>query len=84
MADENVITRAMPTPMLQKWSVLADNSEQKYRVMRLKKGEDDAVAEKKHVAQVSLAAKNSRKQALQKNKAKRIKNEIERNQVFPG
>ncbi len=73
MADENAIARAMQTLTLKKWSVLANNSELIYRGLHLKKGEDDAIAEKKLIAQICLAAENSRKQALQKNKAKRIK-----------
>jgi hypothetical protein len=65
MADENTIARAMQTPTFKKWSVLADNSKLIYRGLHLKKGEDDAVAEKKLIAQICLAAENSRKQALQ-------------------
>jgi hypothetical protein len=66
MADENAIARAMQTPPFKKWSVLADNSELIYMGLHLKKGEDDAVKEKKLIAQIYLAAENSRKQALQK------------------
>jgi hypothetical protein len=61
MADENVISRAMQTSTFKKWSILANNSELILRGLHLKKGEDDAIAEKKLIAQICLAAGNSRK-----------------------
>jgi hypothetical protein len=78
MADENAIVRAMQTLTFKKWSILANNSELIYRGLHLKKGEDDAIAEKKIIAQICCAAENSRKQALQKkqsqeNKKKKLK-----------
>ncbi len=66
MADENPIARAMQTPTFKEWSVLANNSELIHRGLCLNKGEDDAVVEKELIAQICLAAENSRKQALQK------------------
>ncbi len=66
MADENTIARAIKILTFKKWSVLADNSELIYRSLHLKKGEDDAVVEKNFIAQICLAAENSRKQTLQK------------------
>ncbi len=41
--------------------------------MHLKKGEDDAVAEKKLIAWICLATENSRKQALQKKQSQENK-----------
>jgi hypothetical protein len=78
MADENAIPRAMQTLTFKKWSVLANNSELICRGLHSNKGEDDAIAEKKLIAQICLAAENSRKQALQKkqsqeNKKKKLK-----------
>ncbi len=72
MADENAIARAMQTPTFKKLSVLAD-SELIYRGLHLKKGEDDAIAEKKLIAWICLAAENGRKQALQKNQSQENK-----------
>ena len=83
MADENAIARAMQTPMFNEWSILANNSELIYRGLHLKKGEDDAIAEKKLIAQICLAAEVAGSRLCRKNKAERIKNEIKRNQVSP-
>jgi hypothetical protein len=66
MADEKTPARAMQTLTFKKWSVSANNSVLKYRGMHLRKGEDDAVVEKKLIAQICLATENSRKQAWQK------------------
>jgi hypothetical protein len=41
--------------------------------MRLRKGEDDAIAEKRLIAQICLATENSRKQALQKKQSQENK-----------
>jgi hypothetical protein len=73
MADENATARAMHTPPFKEWSVLANNSVLIYSSLRLKKGEDDAVAEKKLIAQLCLAVENSRKQALQKKQSQENK-----------
>jgi hypothetical protein len=50
MADENATARAMQTLPFKEWSILADSSVLIYRGLRLKKGEDDDVAEKKLIA----------------------------------
>jgi hypothetical protein len=66
----------MQTLTFKKWSVLANNSELIHRGLHLKKGEDDAIAEKKLIAQICLAAENSRKQQKkqsQENKKKKLK-----------
>jgi hypothetical protein len=63
----------MQTLTFKKWSILANNSELIYRGLYLKKGEDDAIAEKKLIAQICLAAENSRKQALQKKQSQENK-----------
>jgi hypothetical protein len=63
----------MQTLTFKEWSVLADNSVLIYRGLRLKKGEDDAAAEKKLIAQICLATENSRKQALQKKQSQENK-----------
>ncbi len=74
MADDNAIARAMQTLTFKEWSVLADNSELIYRgLQHLKKGEDNAVAEKKLIAQICRATENSRKQALQKKQSQENK-----------
>jgi hypothetical protein len=73
MADENAIAKAMQTLTFKKWSVLANKSELIYRGLHYKKGEDDAIAEKKLIAQIHLATENSRKQALQKKQSQENK-----------
>jgi hypothetical protein len=73
IVDENAIARAMQTLTFKKWSILANNSELIFRGLHLKKGEDDAIAKKKLIAQICLATENSRKQALQKKQSQENK-----------
>ena len=75
MANENTIARAMKTPTFKKWSALSGDSVLQYGGMHFKEVVDDAKrheGENKHIARICLASENSKKQALQKNKAKRI------------
>ncbi len=75
MANEDAIARTMNTPTFKKWPALSDDSVLQYGSMHFKKVVDDAKrleVENKLIACIFLVNENSKKQALQKNKAKRI------------
>ena len=63
----------MQTLTFKKWSILANNSELIYRGLHVKKGEDDAIAEKKLIAQFVLPLKIAGSRLCRKNKTERIK-----------